>query len=67
MDRLIFTFKGNQNLIKQWHVSRALHPSPPVDDNKATTNHPGCIIFVTITSTIKAKLYILKLRATSIE
>jgi hypothetical protein len=27
MGRLIFTFKGNQNLLKQRHVSRALPPS----------------------------------------
>jgi hypothetical protein len=27
MDRLIFTSKGNENLLKQQHVSRALPPS----------------------------------------
>jgi hypothetical protein len=27
MDKLIFTFKGNQNLLKQRRVSRALPPS----------------------------------------
>jgi hypothetical protein len=27
MDKLLFTFKGNQNLLKQWRVSSALPPS----------------------------------------
>jgi hypothetical protein len=64
LSALSYTSERYQTKVEGENNRLALWP-PPIDDKYATTNHPGYIIIYG--GNIKAKLYVLKLRATSVE